>query len=143
LRISATGISILSLFTPARRSCSRCRSRRSLSWRISSRMYSLGGAPVTGVDLALDVVFESFGKRNVQGSHGHTFIIWHFMSARKSQPANMFSLESPALVDESLRHRSQPWPSFLRVGPSFRSAKCEGGVREFSESRLFLGRFLH
>jgi hypothetical protein len=34
-----------------------------------------GGAPVTGVDLALDVVFESFGKRNVQGSHGHTFII--------------------------------------------------------------------
>ena len=31
-------------------------------------------APVTGIDLALDVVFESFGKRNVQGTHGHAVI---------------------------------------------------------------------
>src|SRR5208337_2705773 len=34
-----------------------------------------GGAPVPGVDLALYVLFESFGKRNVQGTHSHAFII--------------------------------------------------------------------
>jgi hypothetical protein len=41
-RRSATGISIFEPFAAAIRSCSRVCRRRSLSWRISSRTYSLG-----------------------------------------------------------------------------------------------------
>src|ERR1019366_4089970 len=75
LRISATGTSILSLFTPARRSCSRFRNRRSLVLADQFADVLAGRAPVPGVDLALDVLLESFGKRNVQGTHSHAFII--------------------------------------------------------------------
>ena len=34
-----------------------------------------GRAPIAGGDLSFDVFFQSFGKRDVQGSHGHGFII--------------------------------------------------------------------
>jgi hypothetical protein len=59
---------MVALFTPARRSLLEIPQPPFFVLTDQAADVLTGSAPVTGIDLALDVVFESFGKRQGSGN---------------------------------------------------------------------------